>query len=359
VKRRSFLKRGGAGAAAAAGAALFPAPAVAQGRRRWRMLTTWPKNFPGLGTGAQRIADAITEMSGGRLEVKLFAAGELVPAFEVFDAVRAGNAEMGHDAPLYWVAKNKATAFFTAVPGGLSAHEQFSWVYYGGGQALWDELYAEFGLRAWLAGTTGPNWGGWFRQPIDSLDDFRGLSFRLPGLGGEVMNRMGAVAVNMPGGEIMQALQSGVLDGAEWVNPWADLAFGFHKVARYYYGPGVHEPGATQSLLVNRAAYESLPADLQAIVRHAAGQENARMHAEMTAGNAAAFPRLKAEGVDVRTFPEAVYRRLFEVSADVVAEVAEEGPTARRIYESWSKFRKQVMDLAPYTEMGYMRVRGL
>lgn len=356
MQRRNFIKGVGA---AAAGASVFPAPAISQGKREWKLATTWPKNFPGFGTAAQRIADAITEMSDGRLTVKLYAAGELVPAFEVFDAVRSGNVEMGHDAPLYWIAKSKACAFFCAVPGGLAPHEQYAWIHYGGGQALWDELYGQFGLRAFAAGNSGPNWGGWFKKKINSLEDLQGLKFRLPGLGGEVMNRLGAIAVNMPGGEIMQSLQSGVLDGAEWVNPWNDLAFGFHKVAKYYYGPGIHEPGSSQALTVNLEAYEALPKDLQAVVRFAAEQENSRMHAEMTAGNVASFAALQKHGVQIGSFPDDVYKRLLEVASEVVAEVGAEDALATRIYDSWSAFRRGLMDLAPYTEMGYMRARGL
>jgi TRAP-type mannitol/chloroaromatic compound transport system substrate-binding protein len=213
--RRKFL------AAAAAGtAATLSAPAIAQGRVRWKMVTTWPKNFPGLGTGAQRVADRIEAMSDGRMEVRLYADRELVPAFEAFDAVREGIAEMSHDASYYWVAKHKSTPFFCTVPGGLTQQEHTGWINHGGGQQLWDELYAGFGLKAFLAGGSGVQMGGWFQKEINSLADLKGLKMRIPGLGAEVINRLGATAVNMPGGEIMPALQSGVIDATEWVGPW-------------------------------------------------------------------------------------------------------------------------------------------
>ncbi len=359
MERRSFLK-GAAAGTAVGGAAAFPAPAIAQQRFEWKMLTTWPKNFPGLGTGAQRLADAITAASDGRLTVKLYAAGELVPAFEVFDAVRQGNAECGHDAAYYWVNKNKSTPFFCTVPGGLTAQEQNGWLYYGGGQELWDELYAEFGLRAWAAGSSGCQMGGWFQKEINSIADFNGLTMRIPGLGAEVINRLGATAVNMPGGEIMPALQSGVIDATEWVGPWNDLAFGFYKVAKYYYGPGFHEPGSTLSLMVNLEAYEKLPKDLQEIVRRCAAAENTITLSEFSAANARALDTLvNKHNVQVRHFPDDVFRAMMKHSLDVVAETASEGDINKRIYESWIKFRKESMSWAPLADNGYMNNRAL
>ena len=352
--RRAFL----AGAAAGGAAAAFPAPALAQGRVRWRMLTTWPKNFPGLGVAAQRIADRIGELSGGHMEVKLFAAGEFVPAFEMFDAVREGKAEMGHDAPYYWIAKQKACAFFCSVPGGLTPWEQMGWVNYGGGQALWDELYGEFGLRAWLAGNAGMQMVGWFRKRIGSLADLQGLKVRMAGLQSEVLSRLGATTVNLPGGEVMPALQSGVIDAAEWGGPWMDLAFGFHKIAKYCYGPGVHEPGASLSLVVNRSRYDELPADLQAVVRTAAEVENSRLLSEFTTKNAIAMEELETKyGVVFESLPDDVLRRWFEVSAEVNADAGSGGDINRRIYDSWSRFRARAIALAPLSTLGFMQSR--
>lgn len=335
------------------------APAVNRGLREWRMVTTWPKNFPGLGTGAQRLADAITEASEGRLTVKLFAAGELVPAFESFDAVREGRAHMSHNAPYYWINKHRSTPFFAAVPGGLTAQEHNAWVYWGGGQELWDELYAEFGLKSVLAGNSGTQMGGWFQKEINSVEDFQGLKMRIPGLGAEVINRLGATAVNLPGGEIMPALQAGVIDATEWVGPWNDLAFGFYKVTKNYYGPGFHEPGTASELLMNRGAWESLEPDLKAIVTAAAAAQNVQILAEFTAANNEAQRVLVEEhGVRLRRFPEGLFREMLRHSDEVIAETANEGDISRRIYESWIKFRREARERGPYAEQGYMSMRA-
>ena len=354
--RRGFV----AAAAGAAAASALPAPAIAQGVVRWKMVTTWPRNFPGLGTGAQRIADRIAALTDGRMEVRLYAAGELVPAFEAFDAVRDGIAEMTHDAAYYWVAKHKSAPFFCTVPGGLTHQEHMGWIYHGGGQPLWDELYAGFGLKAFLAGGTGVQMGGWFQREIVDLESLKGLKMRIPGLGGEVVNRLGVTAVNLPGGEIMPALQSGVIDATEWVGPWNDLAFGFHKVAKFYYGPGFQEPSSSLEVIVDKAKFEALPRDLQAAVEYACMAENGYMLGEFTAANSAAQAVLTGRyEVEIGAFPDDVVRAAYAASADVVAETANEGDLARRIYESWSVYRKEAMARAPYAEQGYMNDRAL
>lgn len=355
MKRRRFLKSALAGSAATA----IAAPAIAQSKVRWKMVTAWPKNFPALGTGSNRIAQSIAEMSDGRMEVKVYGAGEIVPAFEVFDAVRDGIAECSHDAPYYWIAKHPMMPFFCSVPGGLTAQEHASWIYFGGGQALWDELYADFGLKPFLAGSGGCNVGGWYQKEINSVEDLKGLRIRIPGLGGEMMNRLGAVTVNLPGAEVVPALQTGAIDAAEWVAPYNDLAFGFHKVAKYYYAPGLHEPGPAGCLTVNKAAFDALPKDLQAIVQRATGDEALRMLAEMTAGNGAALTALiEKHNVALRRFPDEVYRAMAETADAVVAEAAADDDLSQRIYASWSKFRKEAIALAPLTELGYLSMRA-
>jgi len=338
MKRRSFLKTAGIGVGATVHAAMRPtAPAIASNRIEWKMVTLWPRNFPGLGTGSQRIVEAIEQMSGGKLTVKVYGAGELVPAYEAFDAVRAGIADCMHEAPYIWIAKHPAAAFFCSVPGGLTAQEHSAWIYHGGGQALWDELYGAFGLRGFLAGNSGTNMGGWYNREINTPEDFEGLRMRIPGLGAEVLNRLGALTINLSGGEILPALQTGLIEAAEWIAPYADLAFGLHTAAKYYYGPGIHEPGPANPLTVNRKAYEALPSELQAIVRQAAGHEAARLPAEMAYGNAEALDVLvNRYQIDLRHFPTDVIRRLLEVSNDVVAEVAHEDDLSQRIYNCQS-----------------------
>lgn len=362
MKLKSLTRRAVLMATGTSAAAIFAAPALAQTPSetfRWKMVTTWPKNFPGLGTGAQRIADSIDAMSAGRLHVELYAAGKLVPPFEVFDAVREGVAEMSHDAAYYWVDKNKSTPFFTTVPAGLTAMEHNAWIHYGGGQELWDELYAEFGLGAFLAGNLGVQMGGWFRKEINSVDDLEGLRMRIPGLGAEVISRMGAIAVNLPAGEIMSALESGLLDATEWAGPWNDLAFGFHKIAKYYYGPGFHEPGAAIECMVNLKAWQALPRDLQEIVKAACAAENERMPAQYLASDSASQTILVEKyGVDIRHFPDDVVNEAYRLSEDVIAETAQHGDINRRIFDSWWKFRRDAIQRGPYAEQGFMNARA-
>jgi len=255
MQRRDFFKQTG-GASLALGAATLGTKAVrADTEHKWKMVTTWPKNFPGLGTGANRLAELIGEMSGGRIRVKVYGAEELVPAFEVFDAVAQGTAEMGHSGASYWKGKSEATQFFTAVPFGMTAQELNGWLYHGGGLELWTELYAGFGLVPAPAGNTGVQMGGWFSKEIKSVADLSGLKMRIPGLGGEILKRAGCTSVNLPGGELFVSLQSGTIDATEWVGPYNDLAFGLHKAARYYYYPGFHEPGSTLEAVINRTAF--------------------------------------------------------------------------------------------------------
>ena len=357
MKRRNFLKKT-IGIGSIAAASTLSAPAISKGRIKWKMVTTWPKNFPGLGTGAQRIADSITEMSEGQLTVKLFAAGELVPAFESFDAVRQQTAQMSHGSSYYWINKNKSFPFFAGVPGGLTAQEHNAWIHHGGGQELWDELYANFDVKGFLGGNTGVQMGGWFNKKINSLEDFKGLKMRIPGLGAEVINRMGATAVSLPGGEIMPALQSGAIDATEWVGPWNDLAFGFYKVANHYYGPGFHEPGSHTECIVSKPAFDELPKNLKKIVEHACVSENGKMLAEFTYANNIAQQKLIGFGVNIKSFPDDVYNEMFKISDEVVAETANEGEINKRIYNSWFKFKKEIMERAPFAEKGYMNRRG-
>lgn len=360
MDRRSFLKKAGltAGGAATVAAAAFPAPAISQGRQELKMVTTWPKNLPGLGTGAQRVADRITAMTEGRITVKLFAAGELVPPFESFDAVSQGTADLYHGAEYYWVGKHKAFNFFTAVPLGMTAPELNAWIHHMGGQALWDELSAGFNIKPMLAGNTGVQMGGWFAKEINTTEDIKGLKFRMPGIGGEVLRRLGANVVALPGGEIFPALQSGAIDGTEWVGPWNDLAFGFYKVVKYYYWPGYHEPGSGLAMGVNKGVWDKLTDSDKAIFQAAAGAENDYMYAEFMANNGTALDTLvNQHGVILKEFPDEVFDAFGAVSEEVVAEVGKEDDLGKRVYESYLAARKAVGGWTKISEQAYTVAR--
>lgn len=357
MDRRSFLKTS-AGATAAAGTALAT-PALAQGRREWRMVTTWPKNFPGLGTGAQRAADRITAMTDGRITVKVYAANELVPAFESFDAVSSGNAEMYHAPDYYWTGKHPAFAFFTAVPMGFVAPEIDAWIMNGGGQELWDELAGDFGVKCFPCGNTGVQMGGWFREPIESVEDLKGLKFRMPGLGGEALRQLGVNVVALPGGEIFQALQSGAIDATEWVGPWNDLAFGFYRIAKNYYYPGFHEPGSLLAAGINRTAFEELSASDQAIVQNACLAENSFMYSEFIAKNGQALDTLvEQHDVQLRKFPAEVFDGFAEASEAVIADVANYDDISRRIVESYRSARRDFAAWTRISEQSYSDERS-
>ncbi len=360
MDRRGFIKKAGVGALAA-GTVLAGAPAVHAAKTiRWKMVTTWPKNFPGLGTGANNLAKYITEMSGGRLTVKVYGAGELVPAFESFDAVSRGTAQMGHGAAYYWKGKSEATQFFAAVPFGLNADEMAGWINHGGGQQLWDELYGQFGLKAFAAGNTGVQMGGWFNKEINSISDYKGLKMRMPGLGGEVIKRAGATPVSLPGGEIFTSLQSGAIDATEWVGPYNDLAFGFYKAAKYYYWPGWHEPGTVLECFVNKKAYEGLPTDLRAIVDHAMKAAYVDMLSEFTTKNNAALMQLvNKHGVKLKRFSDDVLKKMGQLSQDVVEEVAAKDKMSGEVYKSFNEYRKQSLNWNKIGEAGYSLARSL
>ncbi len=348
-------RRGLLGASAAAGASALAAPAVAQEQAtlEWKMVTSWPKNLPGPGVTAQRIADWIELMSGGRLRVRLYAAGELVPALGVFEAVSAGTAQMAHTASFFWQGKIPASVYFTAIPFGLLPLEHITWIEQGGGQALWDELYAPFGLRPVMAGNTGVQMGGWFKREINTLDDLKGLKIRMPGLGGEVMHRLGATPVSLPPAELFQALDSGVLDATEFLGPWSDRAMGFQKAAKSYYTPGFHEPNGTGEALFNKVALEGLPEDLGAIVLEACKAENGRSLAESDWENAGALKLLQEEdGVTVRPYPDDVLDALRETSAVVLSEFASKDALSQRIYDSHMAARAR---LAPWSDVAMRR----
>jgi TRAP-type mannitol/chloroaromatic compound transport system substrate-binding protein len=324
------------------------------------MVTTWPPNFPGLGTGAANLARSLEEMSGGRIEIQVYAAGELVPALEVFDAVSRGTAELGHGGAYYWRGKSEATQFFTTIPFGMNALETNAWLYYGGGLELWQEVYRPFGLEPFPAGSSGVQMGGWFNRTIDSMEDLRGLKMRLPGLGGEVLKLAGGTPVTLPGSEIFTALQTGSIDATEWVGPYNDVAFGLHQAARYYYYPGWHEPGSIMECMVNLEAFNSLPADLKAIVRVACQAANLDMLSEYTARNAIALEQLaNDETVEIRVFPDEVLSGLKELTEQVMRDLTERDPLAARIWESYRSFLTLSRPWQQISEEAYMSTTDL
>lgn len=339
TNRRNALKT-----VALAGTAAVAAPAVARAEEiRWRMATSWPKNLPGPGVTAQRLVDRIGALSGGRLQVKLYAAGELVPALEVLDGVATGTVHMGHTAAVFWTGKMPAAPFFLAIPFGMTPQEHVTWIEHGGGQALWDELYGDFGVKPFMAGNTGMSMGGWFRKELTSLDDLQGLKFRMPGLGGQMYAPFGIVQVSLSPGETQSALQTGLIDAAEFAGPSSDLALGFYKVTPHYYGPGIHEPNGTGECIVNIEAFNALPDDLQAIVAEACRAEAAFALAEAEHRNALALAALVNEhGVQLRRFPQVIIDAARVSANDVLAGFEAMGGIEARIYQSYTDMQREL-----------------
>ncbi|MDT8398157.1 MAG: TRAP transporter substrate-binding protein [Pseudomonadales bacterium] len=336
------------------------ATAAPQQRYNWKMVTAWPKNFPGLGTAPEYFARKVEAMSGGRMKIRVYGAGELVPALEVFDAVSAGSAEMGHGAAYYWKGKVPEAQFFSALPFGLNGREMDAWIKYGGGGELWRELYAPFNLIPVRGGNTNVQMGGWFNKEINSVEDFRGLKMRIPGLGGEVLQRLGGVSVNLPGGELYTSLQTGVIDATEFTAPYNDLAFGFYDIAKYYYYPGWHEPGAIIEFIFNKQLFEALPADLQEIMLTAAEATNLEMEDEFTARNSGALKELvEKHHVDIRKFPDDLLQALQRISRQVTDELGTISPMAERIHASYRDFEAQVRNYHKISEEAYTKARDL
>lgn len=324
----------------------------------WKLVTTWPKNFPGLGRAPETFAQYVEAMSGGRLKVKVYGAGELVPWNQVFDAVSAGTAEMGHGAAYYWKGKSPAAQLFATIPFGMNATEMNSWLHYGGGMELWRETYQPYGVVPFAGGNTGVQMAGWFKKPIERLEDLKGLKIRMPGLGAEVLDKIGAVPVAMSGGELFTALQTGAIDATEWVGPYNDRAFGLYKAADYYYYSGWHEPGTSLEFIVNQQALESLPEDLRAIVEVATKAVNQDMLDEYTARNNEAMQSLISEhGVDVRPLPADVMQTLKRVSAQVMEEQAAADPQFKRVYQSYKNFQQRAAAYHQMSEVEYYKNR--
>ena len=324
----------------------------------WKMVTSWPPNFPGLGTGANHLAETINKLSGGRLKIKVYGGNELVPAFEVFDAVQQGTAEMGHTASYYWKGKIPEAQFFSGIPFGMTAQELHGWIYFGGGHELWQEIYAHHGLVPFLVGSSGPQMGGWFNLEVNSIADLQGLKMRIPGLGGEILKRAGGTPTNVPGAELFTALQTGAIDATEWVGPYNDLAFGLFRAARYYYYPGWHEPGSGLECMINQASWNTLPADLQAIVRVACQAAVMEMLSDFTYNNGVALRTLLAEHkVELRRFPDEVLKHLNTISDELIREMAGESEMMGRIYASFQAYMDLVRPWTAISDRALLNLR--
>ena len=356
MNRRQALR---ALAGGGVGTVALATPALSQQKIEWKMVTSWPKNLPGPGVTAQLLADTINALSGGRLSVRLFAAGELVPPLEAFSAVSNGTAEMAHTAPLFWAGKFPASPVFTAAPFGLTPLEHITWITKGGGQQLWDELYAPSGIKPFMAGNTGYQMGGWYKNEIKSINDFKGLKIRMPGLGGLVVQKLGAVPVGLAPGEIFTSLQTGVIDATEFLGPFSDSAMGFQKVAKNYYFPGFHEPNGSGEALVSIKALQALPEDLRAIVEKACEWVNIWSLADAEWENAAALERLQAnDGVILRRFPDDVINAAKIATLEVLTELAAKDELTGRIVNSYRDAARHLGKWSDVSVKSFLQARG-
>ena len=357
MDRRSFIKK--AGVAGTVGSVALATPAIAQGGKEMTIVSTWPRDFPGLGLSAQRLAARIEQISDGKIKVNYFAAGERVGAFDSFDEVASGNAQAYIAADYYWKGKHPGWAAFTAIPFGFTYTEMDAWIKYAGGQELWDEIAGEFGLKNFACGNTGVQMGGWFNKEIESADDLKGLKMRIPGLGGDVMSKLGASPVSLPGGQIYENLVSGAIDATEWVGPYNDFFMKFYEAAKYYYFPGMHEPGAQIAFGMNSEFWGSLSKTDQAIIQAACNEENARTMAETNAFNGEYLNRLiNDHGVELREFNEDVYDSFGEAAAEVLEEARDHSALSKKIYDSVTEKRAEIGKWSALSDVSYTQKRN-
>ena len=351
MNKRQFIRRGLL-ASAAAGAAV-PAFAQTSPNVRWRLASSFPKSLDTIYGGAEVLAKRLSEITGGRFQISVHAAGELMPAFGVVDGIQAGSVECGHTASYYFVGKNKTFGFETTLPFGMNQRQQNAWMYYGGGQKLVGDFLREYGIVSFPGGNTGVQMGGWFKKELKSISDLKGLKMRIPGIGGEVMARLGAVPQQLPGGEIYQALEKGTIDAAEWVGPYDDEKLGFFKVAGHYYYPGWWESNSMYSFYINAKAWDALPKEYQAAFAAAAAEANVDMMAEYDFKNPTALRRLVGQGVKLHAYPTEMLKAAQDAAFDLYAEEAEKNPSFKKIYEPWLKFRNEVMLWHRFAEQTY------
>ena len=359
MRRRQFLATGPAAGVAMAGVAAS-APAIGQGRKELKLVTSFPKNFPGFGTSAARVARRITTATGGRINVRLFHADELVPAFGVFDAVSEGTAEMYFSLEYYFPDKSPAFNFFTAVPFGMTHLETWAWLMHGGGYRLWRNLHSQFGMVPFVGPSAGAKMGGWFNRRIARLSDLHGVRFRMPGLGGAVLRALGVKVVNLPADRIFAALHSGAIDGTEWFGPWHDLAFGFHRVVKHYHWPGFQEPGTTSSYAINKSFWSSLSAEDREIVRAVLEAEVFVQSVEYDGRSPGALDTLVKEyDVKVHKFSDRLLTQIGKMSAEVVDQVGTGDPATQEVWDSFRAFRKTAIGWSRVGLQGYMNARSL
>ncbi|NPA95456.1 MAG: ABC transporter substrate-binding protein [Thermodesulfobacteria bacterium] len=357
MDRRSLIKKGAvaAGALVAANSATKVSLVHASEKRfRWRMVTSWPPAFPILQTGVEEFAKRVGELTQGRLTIQVYAGGELVPPLGVFDAVSSGSVQCGHSAAYYWAGKCNAAQWFTSIPFGLDAQGMNAWFYDGNGLKLWEEVYSKFNLVPRPAGNTGVQMGGWFNKKIEKMSDFKGLKMRIPGIGGKVIAKAGGAVTLLPAGEIYTSLERGVIDATEWIGPFHDMRMGFYKVAKYYYGPGWHEPGSTLELIMNKKAYDELPPELKAALDTAAAELNVKMLSEFEAKNAMALQELKKDKrVQILRFPDNVLEGLRKLSEETIKEIAAKDPMSKKVNDDFQKFKKMLAPWNRLTEKAY------
>lgn len=364
MKRKDFLKKGlvaGLGGALVAGSCKPSSPksidapnVITQRKFQWKMVTTWPPNFPVVGEGCLKLSDWIYKMSAGRLEIKVYGGGELVPALQTFEAVSGGSVEMGHGASYYWAGIDPSFQFFTSVPFGMNAQQMNAWLEFGGGLQLWEELYERYNIVPFYAGNTGVQMGGWFNRKIDSMSSWNGLKMRMPGLGGKVIEKVGATAVLSPGSELYTNLERGVIDATEWIGPYHDYIMGFHNIAKYYYYPGWHETGSVLECIVNKRDWDELPPDLQEIVRTATYRSNQVMLSEFEAKNNIYLQKILDESdVEVLKFPREVMDGMQEIALEIYEDLANQNPWNRKVYDSFRDFKANISEWTERSERAY------
>ena len=356
MDRRNFLKNVGIGAAAGTTSLITAAPAIAATPKiKWRLASSFPKTLDTVYGGGEDFCKRVGELSEGNFEIRSFAGGEIVPALQVMDAVKDGTIECCHTAPYYFFGKNEAFAFDCSVPFGMTARAQNAWMYYGGGQKLLADFYAQYNIVSLAAGNSGCQMGGWFRKPIKTVADLKGLKMRIGGFGGRVIEKLGAVPQQIPAGDIYASLEKGTIDAAEWIGPHDDEKLGLYKVAPNYYFPAWWEPSTQFSVMINKKEWDKLPKNYQQILEVAAAETNVRMLAEYDFRNPTALAKLQKGGAKLSAFSNEIMDASFKAANEVLEETAAKNPDFKKIYEPWRQFRNLEFQWFNVTEQAYAK----